>query len=107
MPRALEVSEIPGIVEEFRKGARNAIDAGFDGVEIHGANGGWTERPLAVGWVGTLLLLLAEILLLLLVEGMVLLCHAGAIFGTSDVQGWRCCPGLGRGAASLLHRPSL
>jgi 2,4-dienoyl-CoA reductase-like NADH-dependent reductase (Old Yellow Enzyme family) len=38
-PRALETSEIPGIVEEYRKGAENARFAGFDGVEIHGANG--------------------------------------------------------------------
>ncbi|NLS04525.1 alkene reductase [Rhizobium sp. P32RR-XVIII] len=38
-PRALETSEIPGIVEDYRKAARAAIDAGFDGVEIHGANG--------------------------------------------------------------------
>lgn len=38
-PRALERSEIPGIVEAHRKGAQNAKDAGFDGVEIHGANG--------------------------------------------------------------------
>jgi 2,4-dienoyl-CoA reductase-like NADH-dependent reductase (Old Yellow Enzyme family) len=38
-PRALELGEIPGIVEEFRKGAENAKAAGFDGVEIHGANG--------------------------------------------------------------------
>lgn len=38
-PRALEASEIPGIVEDFRRGAQNAKDAGFDGVEIHGANG--------------------------------------------------------------------
>lgn len=38
-PRALEASEIPGIVEDFRKGAENAKAAGFDGVEIHGANG--------------------------------------------------------------------
>lgn len=38
-PRALDTSEIPGIVEAFRKGARNALDAGFDGVEVHGANG--------------------------------------------------------------------
>jgi N-ethylmaleimide reductase len=38
-PRALELSEIPGIVEQFRKGAENARAAGFDGVEIHGANG--------------------------------------------------------------------
>jgi len=39
VPRALELGEIPGIVEQFRKAAQNAKDAGFDGVEIHGANG--------------------------------------------------------------------
>ncbi|HVJ54144.1 MAG TPA: alkene reductase [Aliidongia sp.] len=39
LPRALETTEIPGIVEEFRRGAQNAESAGFDGVEIHGANG--------------------------------------------------------------------
>ncbi|MDP9423648.1 MAG: alkene reductase [Pseudomonadota bacterium] len=38
-PRALELDELPGIVEDFRKAAANAIAAGFDGVEIHGANG--------------------------------------------------------------------
>jgi 2,4-dienoyl-CoA reductase-like NADH-dependent reductase (Old Yellow Enzyme family) len=38
-PRALETSEISGVVEAFRKGAENAKAAGFDGVEIHGANG--------------------------------------------------------------------
>lgn len=38
-PRALELSEIPGIVEAYRKGAENAKKAGFDGVEIHSANG--------------------------------------------------------------------
>ena len=38
-PRALEADEIPGIVEAYRKGAENAQAAGFDGVEIHGANG--------------------------------------------------------------------
>ena len=38
-PRALELSEIPGIIEDFRKAAANAIAAGFDGVEVHGANG--------------------------------------------------------------------
>ena len=39
VPRALERAEIPGIVESFRKGAENAKLAGFDGVEVHGANG--------------------------------------------------------------------
>ncbi|WP_321908081.1 alkene reductase [Burkholderia cepacia] len=38
-PRALELEEIPGIIEVYREGARNAVAAGFDGVEIHGANG--------------------------------------------------------------------
>lgn len=38
-PRALELEEIPGIVESFRLGAENALAAGFDGIEIHGANG--------------------------------------------------------------------
>jgi N-ethylmaleimide reductase len=38
-PRALETDEIPGIVAAYRKGAENARRAGFDGVEIHGANG--------------------------------------------------------------------
>src|ERR1700683_1646885 len=38
-PRALDRSEIPGIVESYRLGAANAQTAGFDGVEVHGANG--------------------------------------------------------------------
>jgi 2,4-dienoyl-CoA reductase-like NADH-dependent reductase (Old Yellow Enzyme family) len=38
-PRALETAEIAGIVEAYRLGAENAKKAGFDGVEIHGANG--------------------------------------------------------------------
>ena len=38
-PRALESEEIPGVIEAYRKGAENAKTAGFDGVEIHGANG--------------------------------------------------------------------
>ena len=38
-PRALELDEIPGIVKAYRGGAENARVAGFDGVEIHGANG--------------------------------------------------------------------
>ncbi|MCZ4282933.1 alkene reductase [Kiloniella laminariae] len=39
LPRALALAEIPGVVEDFRKAAANAVAAGFDGVEIHGANG--------------------------------------------------------------------
>ena len=38
-PRALKTGEIPGIVDQFRQGARNAMEAGFDAVEIHGGNG--------------------------------------------------------------------
>lgn len=38
-PRALATSEIPAIIEAYRRGAENAKAAGFDGVEIHGANG--------------------------------------------------------------------
>ena len=38
-PRALELNELPAIIEAYRKGAENAKRAGFDGVEIHGANG--------------------------------------------------------------------
>ena len=38
-PRALELDEIPGLVKQFEDGARRALAAGFDGVEIHGANG--------------------------------------------------------------------
>jgi N-ethylmaleimide reductase len=38
-PRALEAPELPGIVAQFRRGAENAKAAGFDGVELHGANG--------------------------------------------------------------------
>jgi 2,4-dienoyl-CoA reductase-like NADH-dependent reductase (Old Yellow Enzyme family) len=38
-PRALDAAEIPGIIEAFRRGAQNAQLAGFDGVELHGANG--------------------------------------------------------------------
>lgn len=38
-PRALELNEIPGIIDSFKRAAANAREAGFDGVEIHGANG--------------------------------------------------------------------
>lgn len=38
-PRALQLAEIPQIVEDYRKAAKNALEAGFDGVEIHAANG--------------------------------------------------------------------
>ena len=38
-PRALELAEIPDIIDDFKRGATNALAAGFDGVEVHGANG--------------------------------------------------------------------
>jgi len=38
-PRAIRLDEIPGIIEEYRRGATNALRAGFDGVHLHGANG--------------------------------------------------------------------
>lgn len=38
-PRALEMEEIPGVIDAYRLGAENAMTAGFDGVEIHSANG--------------------------------------------------------------------
>lgn len=48
-PRALETAEIPAIVEQFRQGARSALKAGFDGVEIHGANGYLPDQFLRDG----------------------------------------------------------
>jgi 2,4-dienoyl-CoA reductase-like NADH-dependent reductase (Old Yellow Enzyme family) len=48
-PRALEISEIPGVVEAYRKAAMNAQMAGFDGVEIHGANGYLLDQFLQDG----------------------------------------------------------
>ncbi|HLP70262.1 MAG TPA: alkene reductase [Rhizobium sp.] len=43
-PRALEIDELAGIVADFRKAAANAIEAGFVGVEVHGANGYLLEQ---------------------------------------------------------------
>lgn len=48
-PRALETDEIPGIVAQFRRGAANALEAGFDGVELHGANGYLPDQFLRDG----------------------------------------------------------
>jgi N-ethylmaleimide reductase len=45
-PRALQTGEVAGIVEAFRQAASNAMQAGFDGVEIHGANGYLIEQFL-------------------------------------------------------------
>ena len=49
VPRALALDEIPGVVAAFRKGAENAKLAGFDGVEIHGANGYLLDQFLQDG----------------------------------------------------------
>jgi N-ethylmaleimide reductase len=43
-PRALALEEIPGIIESFKRATVNALEAGFDGVEIHGANGYLLEQ---------------------------------------------------------------
>ncbi|MGP1684750.1 MAG: oxidoreductase, partial [Giesbergeria sp.] len=48
-PRALDAEELPGIVRDYRVAARNAIACGFDGVEIHGANGYLLEQFLKSG----------------------------------------------------------
>jgi 2,4-dienoyl-CoA reductase-like NADH-dependent reductase (Old Yellow Enzyme family) len=48
-PRALETSEVEDVVEAFRRGAENAKHAGFDGVEIHGANGYLLDQFLQDG----------------------------------------------------------
>jgi N-ethylmaleimide reductase len=48
-PRALTLEEIPLIVEDYRKAAKNAIDAGFDGVEVHAANGYLIQQFLSDG----------------------------------------------------------
>jgi len=48
-PRALELEEIPGIVAQFRHGAEQSLAAGFDGVEIHGANGYLLDQFLRDG----------------------------------------------------------
>lgn len=48
-PRALALNEIPGIVADYRRAARAAIEAGFDGVEIHAANGYLIDQFLRAG----------------------------------------------------------
>ncbi len=49
VPRALELAELPGIVEDYLKAALAAIEAGFDGVEIHAANGYLIDQFLKTG----------------------------------------------------------
>jgi N-ethylmaleimide reductase len=46
-PRALETVEVPHVVRQYERGARNAMEAGFDGVEIHGANGYLVDQFLS------------------------------------------------------------
>jgi N-ethylmaleimide reductase len=48
-PRALRFDELPGIVQDYRRAARAAVDAGFDGVEVHGANGYLLDQFLRSG----------------------------------------------------------
>jgi len=48
-PRALDTAEVAGIVEDYRRGARNAKASGFDGVELHGANGYLVDQFLRDG----------------------------------------------------------
>ncbi|PZV09963.1 MAG: alkene reductase [Leptolyngbya sp.] len=48
-PRALELDEIPGIVDQYRQAAKYALEAGFDGVEVHGANGYLLDQFLRDG----------------------------------------------------------
>ncbi len=48
-PRALTQDELPGVIEQYVSGAKNAIAAGFDGVEIHGANGYLIDQFLRKG----------------------------------------------------------
>lgn len=48
-PRPLEPGEIPGVVRQFAEGARRALDAGFDGVELHGASGYLIDQFLRDG----------------------------------------------------------
>jgi N-ethylmaleimide reductase len=48
-PRALQIEEMPYIVQQYARGARNALAAGFDGVEVHGANGYLIDQFISSG----------------------------------------------------------
>ena len=48
-PRTLALAEIPGIIEQYRRAARNALSAGFDGIEVHAANGYLLDQFLRDG----------------------------------------------------------
>ena len=72
IPRALEISELPRIVDDYINAAKNAKAAGFDGVEVHSANGYLLDTFLQSstnlrsdnygGWLFTLLILCALII---------------------------------------------
>jgi 2,4-dienoyl-CoA reductase-like NADH-dependent reductase (Old Yellow Enzyme family) len=47
--RPLELAEIPGVIEDYRKAAKNALAAGFDGVQLHAANGYLIDQFLRDG----------------------------------------------------------
>jgi len=49
MPRALELAEIPGVIAEYAQATRNALAAGFDGVELHSASGYLPNQFLSTG----------------------------------------------------------
>ena len=49
VPRALELAEMPGIVADYRRAAKNAIEAGFDGIEVHAATGYLIDQFLRAG----------------------------------------------------------
>lgn len=49
VPRALKTEEVPGVVDDYRQASINAMEAGFDGVEIHGANGYLPDQFLHSG----------------------------------------------------------
>jgi N-ethylmaleimide reductase len=48
-PRALQIEEMPYIVRQYARGSRNALEAGFDGVEVHAANGYLLDQFLNSG----------------------------------------------------------
>src|SRR5213078_696967 len=49
MPRALDIKEIPGVIEDYAKATKNGIAAGFDGVELHSASGYLPMQFLSTG----------------------------------------------------------